>query len=265
MEGSQYNEEDQWSQATWSPGTTSQARDTGLSSSQKQSETSQSPDPGSSSTLLTISPNIRAIQDQAFHITEEITWTAKQFDQYWGYMDSFWVLNSTRPVKDGRQTLNYWCRLRREPAEKSQGSRHRAKRIRTVEVCGMKLNMYKIWKDNQLISVTLSCNETSRGRDVCYEHNHTLEYLDTIKVNLKVKNTVAIEVAKGYRPSDINRNIKGIKWAANKEALRDGGGAHLYLKKIHNAGATWKRQNSDMRIARAIIKWEEQLEGVWLC
>ena len=66
MEGSQYNEEDQWSQATWSPGTTSQARDTGLSSSQKQSETSQSPDPGSSSTLLTIPPNIRAIRDQYY-------------------------------------------------------------------------------------------------------------------------------------------------------------------------------------------------------
>ena len=55
-------------------------------------------------------------------------WTAEQFDQYWGYMDSFWVLNSTWPVKDGRQTLNYWCCLWREPAEKSQGSRQRAKR-----------------------------------------------------------------------------------------------------------------------------------------
>ena len=68
---------------------------------------SQSLDPGSSPTLLTIPPNMRAIRDQVFHITEEITWTAEQFDEYWGYMDSFWVLNSTRPVKDGKQTLNY--------------------------------------------------------------------------------------------------------------------------------------------------------------
>ena len=130
-----------------------------------------------------------------------------------------------------------------------------------MEVCAMKLNMYKIWKRDQLISVTLSRNEKSRGKDVvCYEHNHTLEYLDTIKVNLKVKNAVAAEVAKRYRPSDINRNINGVKWVANKEALKDARGAHLNLKKINNAGATWKRQNTDMRIAGARIKWEEQLE-----
>ena len=48
--------------------------------------------------LLTISPNIRAIRDQVFHITEEITWTTEQFDEYWGYMDNFWVSNSTQPV-----------------------------------------------------------------------------------------------------------------------------------------------------------------------
>ncbi len=107
----------------------------------------------------------------------------------------------------------------------------------------------------------MSRNEKSRGKDVvCYEHNHSLEYLDAIKVNLKVKNTVAAEVAKGYRPSDINRNIKGVKWAANKKALEDAGDVHLDLKKIHNAGATWKRQNSDMRIAGSRIKWEDQLE-----
>ena len=50
----------------------------------------------------------------------------------------------------------------------------------------MKLNMYKIWKGDQLISVTLSRNEKSRGKDiVSYEHNHSLEYPDTIKVNLQ--------------------------------------------------------------------------------
>ena len=53
-----------------------------------QLTTSQSPDPGSSPTLLTIPPSIRAIRDQVFNITEEIT---EQFDEYWGYMDSFWV------------------------------------------------------------------------------------------------------------------------------------------------------------------------------
>ena len=70
--------------------------------------------------------------------------------------------------------------------------------------------MYEIWKGDQLILVTLSHNKKkSWGKDfVCYKHNHTLEYLDTIKVNSMVKNTVATEVAKGYRPNDISRNIK---------------------------------------------------------
>ncbi len=37
-----------------------------------------------------IPPNIRATRDQVFHITQDVTW----------------VLNSTRPIEDGKQTLN---------------------------------------------------------------------------------------------------------------------------------------------------------------
>ncbi len=131
-----YDEEEKWSQAIWSEAATSQAKEEPPSS-----ETSRYLDPGPSPTLLTIPPNIRAIRDRVFYIREEITWTAEQFHEYWGYMDNFWVLNSTRPIKNGKQTLNYWCRLWRESAEKSQGSKQRAKKIRTVEACGMKLNM----------------------------------------------------------------------------------------------------------------------------
>ena len=122
MESSEYNEEEQWSQATWSEAAISQARDEAPSSSQRLLEMSQSLDPGLSPTLLTIPPNIRAIRDQVFCIREEITWTAEQFNEYWAYMDNFWVLNSTRPIKDGKQTLNYWCRLWRESAEYVQWS-----------------------------------------------------------------------------------------------------------------------------------------------
>lgn len=63
MEGSQYNEDNQWLQATWSKAVASQAqaRDAAPSSLQKQLETSQSLDPGFSPTLLTIPPNIWAI------------------------------------------------------------------------------------------------------------------------------------------------------------------------------------------------------------
>ena len=102
MEGSEYNEEEQWSQATWSEAAISQGREEAPSS-----ETPRPLYPGLSPTLLTIPPNIRAIRDQVFYIRKEITWSAEQFNEYWGYMDNFWVLNSTRPIKDGKQTLNY--------------------------------------------------------------------------------------------------------------------------------------------------------------
>ena len=69
----------------------------------------QLPDPGLLPTLLMVPPNIWAIRDQVFHITQDVTWSVEQFREYWGYMDNFLVLNSPRPIKDGKQTLNYWC------------------------------------------------------------------------------------------------------------------------------------------------------------
>ena len=73
--------------------------------------------------------------------------------------------------------------------------------------------MYKTWKRDQLVCVTLLRNKTkSWEKDfVYYKHNHILEYLDTIKINSKVKNIVAIKIAKRYYLSDISINIKGVK------------------------------------------------------
>ena len=94
MEDSQYNEEDRWSQATWSQASLPQVSQAGGIVDRKLSETSQSPDPGPLPTLLSVPPNIRAIRDQVFCIKEDITWSAEEFNQYWGYMDNFWILNS---------------------------------------------------------------------------------------------------------------------------------------------------------------------------
>ena len=158
MEISQYNGSDQWSQATWSQ------------TSQDLAEESEIPpllpNLKSSSTLLKVPPNIRVIRDQVFHISEAIIWTAKEFHDYCGSMDNFWVLNSTREIKNGRQMLNYWCRLWRYAAIKTQGSGHRTKGIRTIEACEMKLNIYKLWDEkNHLVSVELLRNELkSHGR-----------------------------------------------------------------------------------------------------
>lgn len=79
-----------------------------------------------------------------------------------------------------------------------------------IEVCGMKLNIYKLFdKKNQLVLVELVHNKLkSRGKkEIYYTHNHILEYVDIIKINSKIKNTVGTEFTKGYWSSDINRNI----------------------------------------------------------
>ena len=64
-------------------------------------------------------------------------------------------------------------------------------------MCELKL---KTWKRDQLVSVALLRNRTKfLEKDfVCYKYNHTLEYIETIKVNAKVKNILATEIAKGY-------------------------------------------------------------------
>lgn len=69
-----------------------------------------------------------------------------------------------------------------------------------------------------------------------------------------MKNTVATEVIKGYCSSDISRNIKDIKWTANKKALKDIGGVQLNLKKIYNISTLWKYQNPDIPITKARIQ-----------
>ena len=102
MEDSRYDEEDRWSEAAWSQATLPQVSQAGGTVDRKLSETSPLPDPGPLPTLLSVPPNIRAIRDQVFCMKEDITWSAEEFKQYWGYMDNFWILNSTRPIKDGK-------------------------------------------------------------------------------------------------------------------------------------------------------------------
>lgn len=77
----------------------------------------------------------------------------------------------------------------------------------------MKLIMSKTWKEDQLVYVTLSRNEIKfKKKDFIYsKYNYTLEYLNTIKVNFKVKNILSTKVAKRYHPNNISTNIKSVK------------------------------------------------------
>lgn len=62
-----------------------------------------------------------------------------------------------------------------------------------VEVYGIMLNIYKLFNEkNQLVLIQLVRNDLkSFGKEeIYYIYNHILEYLDIIKVNSKVKNTI---------------------------------------------------------------------------
>lgn len=85
--------------------------------------------------------------------------------------------------------------------------------MRVTEPCDMKLAMIKQFDEAEnLKTITLKCHEDKK---LCRFHNHTLEFMDTIKLNSAVKLAAGQEIAKGYAPSVVNRNLQGVKWQAN--------------------------------------------------
>lgn len=62
------------------------------------------------------------------------------------------------------------------------------------------------------MSINLLYNKKSWEKNIIYyKYNHLLEQFNIIKVNLKVKNILAAEMAKICCYSNINRNIKDVK------------------------------------------------------
>lgn len=93
--------------------------------------------------------------------------------------------------------------------------------------------MYKTQNENQLVSIILSYNKTkSWEKDfIYYNYNHILKYFNTIKVNLKVENTMVTKIVKRYSSSNISRNIKNMKQITNKKTLKDIEENYFDLKK----------------------------------
>lgn len=50
------------------------------------------------STVLDLPPMLYSIRNQVFLLNTDITWTAKEFEDYWLYLDNIWVHNQTRPM-----------------------------------------------------------------------------------------------------------------------------------------------------------------------
>jgi hypothetical protein len=94
----------------------------------------------------------------------------------------------------------------------------------------------------------------------CAEHNHILEYSDSVKINDVVKEVAAEKVIKDYAPADINRLLQGTKWSANCVAFRQAGGRNIALKTIHNAGQKFLQKHFDSRMRGSRESWEVQLD-----
>lgn len=145
-----------------------------------------------------------------------------------------------------------------EKKRKSEGGGVRAKRMKITPCCEMKMVMAKEFDTKiELQKVTISLH-TDR-KSPCSSHNHTFDYSDSIKLNSAVWLTAGQEVAKGYTPAVVNRNLQGVKWAGNRDALKEAGGTYLDLKAVHNAGGDFKKTNPDIRMKGSKEEWEIQL------
>ena len=196
------------------------------------------------SIVLNLPPMLHSIRNQVFLLNTNITWTMKEFEDYLPYLDNVWVHNQSRPMTQKNVQRSYWycCLWRNEKKKKSEGTGVRAKRIRTTPSCEMKMVMVKEFDaEIKLQKVTISDKKSP-----CSSHNHTFDYSDCIKLNSAIRSAAGQEVAKGYTSAVVNRNLLGVKWVGNRDALKDLGGTYLDLKAVHNAGGDFKKANLDI-------------------
>ena len=125
----------------------------------------------SSSTILQVPSDISNVRARVFAMDEPIIWTGEQFNDYWKFVDNYWVHNSTTKTQNGQEVSNYWWRLWKESQTKSSSQGLRNKRIRiTISPCGMKIKLYKTFDSpsdshpcGRLMKVEISKHLTKRG------------------------------------------------------------------------------------------------------
>ena len=213
------------------------------------------------STILKLPQGLSAIREHLFLLQSSMTWTAKQFEDFWPFCDNIWVHNLTNQMtRKGTQASYWYCRLWSE--SKPKGFGHRAKQLRTHPPCGIKLKMLKQFNiDTDLLeSVSLSLHIDKKNP--CSTHNHTLDFIDTIEVNSYIMHAAGQQVALGYEVADIYRILVGVKWDANESALHIGCGRHLKLIDVHNAGKEWRKLHPDQPHEGAKDAWSAQQQAL---
>ena len=204
-----------------------------------------------SSTILTLPPDLANMRSQFFSPPDaSISLTRAEFDKLWPYMDNMYTLSKRHPpTNDGTQSVYYNCRFFRTkdyiPVDIAKRQRNRS--CRTATGCPAKL---------KLVFYGQSRVEISRSGPGL--HNHDLREIDSAKRNTAIRELAADEVAKGYKPSHVHRNLRGGRCEANHKILDTADGFNLSLKDVHNAGKSWLAVNKDVRLLGAEQPWQLQ-------
>src|SRR6266516_717409 len=79
------------------------------------------------------------------------------------------------------------------------------------------------------------------------QHTQTLDWCDQLKINKAIRDYVANEVTKGYKPGEVLANIQGKRHVRNQDWLDACGGRYLDIKLICNSGRTFLQANRDTK------------------
>ncbi|KAL6718414.1 hypothetical protein ACLMJK_004503 [Lecanora helva] len=142
-----------------------------------------SPMTSGNSTLLQLPPGLKELRQRVFG-GDNISWSAAEFNQNWHFMSNMWVPNQKRPKTKKNTQAQYWyCRLWRDSTERPrEHTGVRVRRRRNVPSCPMRIKLiYRYNNCDDLEAVEL------RRYDNELAHNHSLDYIDSIKSNKALK------------------------------------------------------------------------------
>lgn len=92
------------------------------------------------------------------------------------------------------------------------------------------------------------------------EHNHEMEQVDILKRNNSLRDLVGGEVANGYQPHQIFRNLQGHHGRPEaQQMLVAAGGEYIQQQDVVNTGLVHRKANLDPRRVGAHYQWAEQL------
>jgi hypothetical protein len=175
-------------------------------------------------------PNLTQFRTQLFAMETPLQMPTAEFEALWKYVDNMYVRNSSSQCKNkGTTTTYYYCRLWRKTPYKgpSAEERQRKRSSRTPIGCPCKI---KTIEHAGILLIEKSSPET---------HNHEYSALE-FKMPSAIRKIAALEVAKGYKPSEVSKTLRNAK-NGNLAALEIAGGANFSAKAVHNATQSWRR------------------------